>query len=307
MRLVIKKDDKVINEFQFKRGPVNIGRHADSQVFLADRTVSRHHAVIFFSVDDHKWMAEDLDSANKTYLNSNPIRKAEIKTGDIIRISDFTVEVNLEDETVAAKAINLGDTLSKTAYSMDDTMATASSDDTSVASAAKQIITRRIDADRAPDIKLPAKRARDYVSAIEAICKTKSLEEMLNVLLRIAAKQFIPFHTWCALRNQPSGPMTCHAGKQQNSSKVDLVDIKLNNKITEAVDKKQFLLLPRIPPAEGVKVIINSAMIAPVIGQSGCFGVLYIDNDMSHEHYSLGDLDYLMLITIHTAVILENF
>ena len=53
MRLVIKKDDKVINEFQFKRGPVNIGRHADSQVFLADRTVSRHLAVIFFSVDDH--------------------------------------------------------------------------------------------------------------------------------------------------------------------------------------------------------------------------------------------------------------
>ncbi len=307
MRLVIKKEDRVINEFQFKRGPVNIGRHADSQIFLADRLVSRHHAVIFFSVDDHKWMAEDLDSANKTYLNNNPIRKAEIKTGDIIRISDFTIEVNLEDETVAAKAINLGDTLSKTAYSMDDTMATASSDDTSVASAAKQIITRRIDADRAPDIKLPAKRARDYVSAIEAICKTKSLEEMLNVLLRIATKQFIPFHAWCALRNQPSGPMTCHAGKQQNSSKVDLVDIKLNNKITEAVDKKQFLLLPRIPPAEGVKVIINSAMIAPIIGQSGCFGVLYIDNDMSHEHYSLSDLDYLMLITIHTAVILENF
>ena len=101
--------------------------------------------------------------------------------------------------------------------------------------------------------------------------------------------------------------MTCHAGKHQNSSKVELVDIKLNNKITQAVDKKQFLLLPRIPPAEGVKEIINSAMIAPVIGQSGCFGVLYIDNDMSHEHYSLSDLDYLMLITIHTAVILENF
>jgi pSer/pThr/pTyr-binding forkhead associated (FHA) protein len=307
MRLVIKKDGKVINEFQFNRGPVNIGRHADSQIFLADRTVSRHHAVIFFSIEEHKWMAEDLDSANKTYLNSNPIRKAGIKTGDIIRINDFTIDVNLEDETVAAKAINLGDTLSKTAYSMDDTLAAASSDDTSLASSTKQTVTRRIDADHAPDIKLPAKRARDYISATEAICRTKSLDEMLNVLLRIAAKQFTPFHAWCALRNQPSGPMTCHAGKHQNSSKVELVDIKLNNKITEAVDKKQFLLFPRIPPADGVKEIINSAMIAPVIGQSGCFGVLYIDNDMSHEHYSLSDLDYLMLITIHTAVILENF
>ncbi len=308
MRLVIKKDDRVINEFQFSRGPINIGRHADSQIFLADRTVSRHHAVIFFSLQDHKWMIEDLDSANKTYLNNAPIRKAEIKTGDIVRINDFNIQVNLEDETVAAKAINLGDTLSKTAYSMDDTLATASSDDTSMASSPKsQLIVRRIDTDHAPDIKLPAKRAKDFVTATEAICKTKSLEEMLTVLLRVAAKQFIPFHSWCALRNQPAGPMTCHTGKHSNGGKVELTDIKLGDKITQAVDKKQFLLLPRIPPADGVKEIINSAMIAPIIGQTGCFGVLYVDNDMSHEHYSLSDLDYLMLITIHTAVILENF
>ena len=53
--------------------------------------------------------------------------------------------------------------------------------------------------------------------------------------------------------------------------------------------------------------MIHSAMIAPVMGQAGCFGALYIDNDMSHEHYTLSDLDYLMLIAIHTAAILENF
>jgi hypothetical protein len=28
---------------------------------------------------------------------------------------------------------------------------------------------------------------------------------------------------------------------------------------------------------------------------------------MIHEHYGLSDLDYLMLIAIHTAAILKNF
>jgi hypothetical protein len=48
-------------------------------------------------------------------------------------------------------------------------------------------------------------------------------------------------------------------------------------------------------------------MVGPVISKDGCFGVVYVDNDMSHEHYGLSDLDYLMLISIHTAAIIKNF
>ena len=52
---------------------------------------------------------------------------------------------------------------------------------------------------------------------------------------------------------------------------------------------------------------VNSAIIAPIVGPAGCFGVLYVDNAMDHEHYNLSDLDYLMLLAIHTSAILENF
>ena len=100
MRLVVKQGDSTANEFRFAKGPVYIGRHTNSQVFLPDRVVSRHHAVIF-STQDGKWMVEDLDSANKTYLNEKAIHKAEIKTGDCLRITDFTIEINLEDGTDA--------------------------------------------------------------------------------------------------------------------------------------------------------------------------------------------------------------
>ena len=49
-----------------------------------------------------------------------------------------------------------------------------------------------------------------------------------------------------------------------------------------------------------------SALIAAIAGPSGCFGVIYIDNAMVHDHYTLGDLDYLMLITAHTAAVLSR-
>ena len=169
-----------------------------------------------------------------------------------------------------------------------------------------QVVIRRLDSDRAPNINLPAKRAKDFIQATEAICAAKGIDEILKVLLHITNKQFSVYHTWCSLRNQHEGPMTCKAGKRRDGQPVKRNEIKLSEKIDEAVEKCQFLLFPRIP-AEREKERIHSAMIAPIMGLDGCYGVLYVDNAMDHEHYTLGDLDYLMLITTHTAAILKNF
>lgn len=296
MRLVVKEKGLNINELQFKDGPVHIGRHADSQIFLPNRLVSRHHAVIF-NTQDGKWMVEDLDSVNKTYLNDELVHKAETKTGDVVRIADYIIELDFENG-VADKAINLQDTLSKTAYDLEDTF---------TASVKEQVITRRIDAEHAPDIKLPFSRAKDFMKATEAICRANGLDEVLQALLNIVARQFDAFHVWCALRSQPSGPMTYHGGKKRDGSGIELSDIRLNEKVTEAVEKSVFLLLPKIPHDRFAKETIKSAMIGPIVGHAGSFGVLYIDNDMAHEHYNLSDLDYLILLLMHTSVIIENF
>ncbi len=288
MRLIVKKGDRTIEEFRFGEGPIYIGRLPNSQVFLPEGTVSRQHAVIFIS-GDGQWIVEDLDSANQTYLNEKAIHKSEIKTGDRLRISDFTLEVYLEDETETDKPTHL-----------EDTLVTAS------ASRGPQIIVRRPDADHAPEIKLPAKRVKDFMEATEAICKAKGPDKLLQVLLGVMLRQFGGYRSWCALRNESTGPMTSHAGKSREGETVALSDININDQITQAVEKGQFLLLPQVSgQVEGQR--IRSAMIAPIMDPTGCFGALYVDNSADHEQYTLSDLDYLMLLAISTAAILENF
>jgi hypothetical protein len=286
MRLVVKQGGRTVNELRFTKGPIYIGRHANSQVFLSDAAVSRQHAVIF-TTQDNKWVVEDLDSANKTYLNEEAVHKSEIKTGDVLRISDFILEVNLEDDGGADKPIHLEDTLTLLR--------------------GPQIVARELDSEEAPPIRLPAKRSRDFLQATETICKAGGLDELLLDLLSIALKQFDAYHVWCALRDQPAGPMTCHGGKHRDGSALQLSEIKLNDKITEAVEKNQFLLFifSRVP-GQAEQLQVRSVLIAPIMGQAGCFGVLYVDNAMGDEHYNIGDLDYLMLLGIHTAAILES-
>ncbi|MCK4751971.1 MAG: FHA domain-containing protein [Planctomycetes bacterium] len=298
MRLVLIKDDQVVNEFEFGKGPIYIGRHANSQVFLPDRNISRHHAVIFTTIDG-QWVAEDLDSPNKTYLNNKPINKAEIKTGDVLKIGNFTIEINLEEDIETADAIYLEDTLQSTALGLEDTMTGEPRE--------LQTIVRRPDIENAPSIKLPAKRSKDFIIAIETICKAGAIEKTLKALLSVVARQFAAYNVWCALRNQISGPMKWNAGKRRDGRSVELDELILGEKIKEAIGSGQFLLFPRIPPQMIVSEKIRSAMIAPISNITGCFGVLYVDNSMNREPYDLSDLDYLMLIAIHTAVILENY
>jgi len=288
MRLLVKQSDGTVNELQFTKGPVYIGRRPSSQIFLPDEGVSRQHAVIF-NTEDGKWIVEDLDSANKTYLNDEAIHKTEIKTGDYLRIVGFTIEVNLEEAAEADKTMELEDTLATTI------------------STGPQIIIRKPGAEQAPPIRFPSERAVDFLQASDAICKADGLDKMVQALLNIVAKQFGSYHAWCALRNEPTGPMTCHAGKTRDDQSLEMSDVRFNEKITEAIEKNEFLLFVfSRDMSKEKKGQIRSVVIAPIMSQAGCLGVLYTNNTFRDDHYNLSDLDYLMLLGFHTAAIVAK-
>jgi len=291
MRLVLKQKDGEMKEFQFANGPIEIGRAADSHVFLPDRTVSKKHALIACD-GDGKWEVQDLDSANKTYLNGEAVHKAPIKTGDAIRITDFTMEVNLDEHPQVDHDAQFEDTLNLEA---------------GLSTPMHETVVRKPDAGHAPAMRLPAKRLSDFSQACDIICKSANLEELLVSMLNIGVQQFSAFHTWCALREQPSGPMTYHAGKRRDGQPVELGDLMLADKINNAVERAQSLVLPRVAADLESKERIRSALIAAICAPTGCYGVIYVDNAMVHDHYTLGDLDYLMIVAMHTAAILNKF
>ncbi|MFC1764831.1 FHA domain-containing protein [Planctomycetota bacterium] len=290
MRLTVKQKDGQSSEYNFHEDPIHIGRGTNNQVFLPDRSVSKHHAVIF-STEEGNWMLEDLDSANKTYLNGQPVTKSEIKTGDNIKITDFTMDVFLDAEEPSKKQVQAEDTIQLEA---------------SLGTPRSETVVRRPDAGHAPAMRLPAKRLTDFAKATDIMADVQNLEQLLVTLLDNTVKQFSAFHVWCALREQPNGPMTYHAGKRRDGKPVELADIGMADKINNAVERNQSLVLPRVSAQLEGAERIRSAMIASIMNHSGSYGIIYVDNAMVHEHYSLSDLDYLMFLAIHTASVLKK-
>jgi pSer/pThr/pTyr-binding forkhead associated (FHA) protein len=301
MRLVVKQNGRTVNEFRFTKGPIYIGRQENSQVFLHDGAVSRQHAVIF-NTQNGKWMVEDLDSVNKTYLNDQAIHKVEIKTGDCLRITDYTIEINLKDGDEAEKPIHLEDTLAAPAGAPAAPAGTPAEP-----SAGPQFIERRLDTADAPPIRLPPQRGMDLLRANEKISQAGNPDELLLALLDITSKQLGTYHNWCALRSEPTGPMTCHAGRTREGQTLELGNIKLNEKINEAIEKSHFLLfIFSKDMSKDEKGQIRSVVIAPIVGPAGCFGVLYANNTFRDDHYNLSDLDYLMLLGMHVAAAVQK-
>lgn len=83
-----------------------IGRDESNDISLDDELASKHHAVleVICSEDNIRFLLQDLNSTNHTFVNDEPVDLRDLKDGDLIRIgmSNFrfiSQELDSMDET----------------------------------------------------------------------------------------------------------------------------------------------------------------------------------------------------------------
>lgn len=88
-KLILKFEQSVLKEVPLSRGVVTIGRLPDNIVHIDNLAVSGHHAKI--SWDQDKYIIEDNNSLNGTYVNRHRVTKAALKHNDEILIGKHTL------------------------------------------------------------------------------------------------------------------------------------------------------------------------------------------------------------------------
>jgi len=84
--IVVEKGPRKGMTFLLKEGNTTVGRHPESDIFLNDVTVSRHHCR--FSSGD-VLTVEDSGSTNGTYVNDERVDSSELSAGDEVLIGRF--------------------------------------------------------------------------------------------------------------------------------------------------------------------------------------------------------------------------
>jgi pSer/pThr/pTyr-binding forkhead associated (FHA) protein len=85
--LVVQKGPSAGSRFLLDQDEVTAGRHADSEIFLDDVTVSRRHAV--FTREGNEFTVADAGSLNGTYVNRDRIDKVVLKDSDEVQIGKY--------------------------------------------------------------------------------------------------------------------------------------------------------------------------------------------------------------------------
>ncbi len=85
--LVVEKGPRKGLSYLLRDGNTTVGRHPDSDIFLNDVTVSRHHCR--FMATGLELSIEDSGSTNGTYVNDERVDSAVLSAGDEVLIGRF--------------------------------------------------------------------------------------------------------------------------------------------------------------------------------------------------------------------------
>jgi pSer/pThr/pTyr-binding forkhead associated (FHA) protein len=85
--LVVERGPRAGMTFLLGDGGTTVGRHPESDIFLDDITVSRHHCR--FLTTDAGLEVEDSGSTNGTYVNGSRIDRSALQPGDEVLIGRF--------------------------------------------------------------------------------------------------------------------------------------------------------------------------------------------------------------------------
>jgi pSer/pThr/pTyr-binding forkhead associated (FHA) protein len=85
--LIVEHGPRAGLTFVLPEGNTTVGRHPESDIFLNDVTVSRHHCR--FQVSGEALTLEDSGSTNGTYVNEQRVDSAELSPGDEVLVGRF--------------------------------------------------------------------------------------------------------------------------------------------------------------------------------------------------------------------------
>jgi hypothetical protein len=97
MKIRVSLKGRPIKSYTFNQDVIMVGRNPEADIFLDNPGISREHLRLEMTSRGF-YAAEDLGSANGTYLNDQPIKREYLMNNDVVRIGKFSLWVSYEED-----------------------------------------------------------------------------------------------------------------------------------------------------------------------------------------------------------------
>jgi len=313
-RLTITSQDGKRSIYEMTKPVVTLGRGTANDLVLNDTSVSRFHAVI--KTADGKYVIADRGSTNGVYVNSKRITdETPFAEGDSARIGIYMVNFEkTRNATVVLRKADIPSTLDQMIKSKTDTQ-------TSLTPKPPTQINSNISGELVQTIRKLEREnylltvLYDAGKALSSKLSTDDIgEQVLDLAFRIQGVErgFMMLYDVKSQTWQQSDVRYRKGGKPQSDNTQP--GIIMSHAIMEAIETDQQPILitdlgddTRFKASESVRITgMRSAMVAPLLGATRLFGLIYVDNPRQTKAFTQEELNVFALVASQAGASLDS-
>ncbi len=265
-----------------------VGRSTRADLVLADPAVSREHARLYR--EDDAWFLRDLGSHFGTRVNGEPVTAVRrLAQGDSIGIGGFTLVVDLGAPS-----------------------ADPSPDDSTVYHSAQDVLAGSLEGagSDSPGARRTAERLRVLMEVNQALARSISLEELLDLVLERAFELLRPQEAAIFLRDS-AGNDVCAA--RRSTSERASRPMHSRSLLHEVIDKGMAARVldtasdERFSESKSLFVSgIRSLLAAPLLDSQGALGMIVVGASLGVRSFRNEDLELLVALAAVASIRIRN-
>jgi adenylate cyclase len=290
--------------FPLEKSEVVLGRSPEADLSIDSLTVSRFHARI--RRDAQELLIVDLDSRNKTKVNSVVVKESRLAGGDRIALGDFELEVreHSEKKVVLDEAPPLpaaSETVMRSAEEVRRLLEAAAADSTMRAGAA-----------RPAEVDQLAKSNRILGALMRAgrhLIEEDTLQGLLEKVMDLVFENIAAERGMLGLyEDEAMVPKVVRYRRERRQEETIVIPKAITTKVRK--DKVSILSTDAQQEFDGSRSVlslgIRSAICVPLWYKGTVIGIIYVDEDRHTGKFTSDDLDLLSALASYAAVAIER-
>jgi adenylate cyclase len=301
----ISPSSDISKAYELPPGSVTVGRATDNQIFILDKSLSRHH--VRFTRDENKVLLEDLTSKNGTYVNGERISSLDLQGGETIKCGDVKFRYEVTTEVQPAS-------IPHTSFASPTLVCDVRRDVTNITmdellGFRKSRINRPLEQAVSPNAE---EKLRVLLKVSQLLSSPEHVDKLLPKILELVVQILDVDRATILMLDEATDTLvpTVIRTKKGNENGQDFYSQHIVNYVRQhevAVLFSDALSDPRLDYAKSiVNQSIRASMCAPIKPRDRLLGVLYVDNVIAPNRFRDEDLEFLSAFANQAAIAIEN-
>ena len=280
----------------------SIGRLADNDIYVNDSDISRHHCLL--QLQNSAFVIEDLGSHNGTYLNGRKVDRATLNHGDRVKIGRHVILFLSGDPPASLPESGPTHSIDE---NYDELISTLTAPLHEFREKVNPVELKRL-------LEKEQKTFRLLLDLSNALSTERSVEDVCRKATDFLLESTEAENAWLCLLDRDQKTLVPVISPTRGEKDMKTASVVLSRTITDRILNERrgivtsdALADERFAHGESIADCgLRSVACAPLLGKSGTFGIIYMQNNTEVGAFTQEDLRLLCAVASQIGLAIEN-